>query len=108
MRLGIRKKGEKGRKCFILRERMKVRDKVPLLLLLFLPFLLCHNNIRKGCNIDIIRLWKKETSEGKSTLLWIVVSMYKDIQGLCQAQVQVIDVVIVMFAVHLAIQKLGE
>ena len=39
--------------------------------------------------------------------VWIV-SEYKDIQGLCQAQVQVIDVVIVMFAVHLAIQKLGE
>ena len=38
--------------------------------------------------------------------VWIV-SEYKDIQGLCQAQVQVVDVVIVivMFVVHLAILK---
>ena len=42
--------------------------------------------------------------------VWIV-SEYKDIQGLCQAQVQVVDIVIivvVVFVVHLAIQKLGE
>jgi hypothetical protein len=36
-----------------------------------------------------------------------VVSVYKDIQGLCQAQVQVVVDVVFMFAIHLAIQVGG-
>ena len=50
---------------------------------------------------------KKKLCEGKKYIVWSLVSVYKDIQGLCQAQVQVVVDVVFMFVIHYAIQVGG-
>ena len=46
------------------------------------------HKIGKGCNVDIIMI---EVEKGGGKVRLHILSVYKDIQGLCQAQVQVSD-----------------